>query len=164
MSTSAHPNHVVRGNRPPGKGRGASNTNDRGNTDTRRARKAWLIETYQANVAYIKVTWGDGEVDVGAPSGFGCLDAESAVKFFRVEYGDEVSVEIMATCRCYRCGKLLTIDTVTVDKIFTKPEGGTYRTPTQDRREKATNIRPACNDCNSTTGAAIASQSRSKKK
>lgn len=67
-------------------------------------------------------------------------------------------------CRCYRCGTLLTIDTVTVDKIFTRPEGGTYRTPTQDRREKATNCRPACNDCQITTGAPLASQSRSKKK
>lgn len=152
MSTSAHPNHVVKGNRLPGKGRGASNTNDRGNTDQRRARKAWLVETYRADVdqhdldAFMtKVEyWWDHDV-VGSDRV--CLLGTG-----------------VPACRCYRCGRLLTIETVTIDKIFTKPEGGTYRSPVQDRREKVTNIRPACTDCNSITGAALASQNRSKKK
>jgi hypothetical protein len=47
-------------------------------------------------------------------------------------------------CRCYRCGKLLTVDTVTADRIKPGCQGGTYR------RE---NLRPACLSCNSITGA-----------
>lgn len=50
------------------------------------------------------------------------------------------------TCRCYRCGELLTIATVTVDRIVPGCRGGSYR------RE---NIRPACATCNSETGGAI---------
>lgn len=166
MSTSAHPNHVVKGNRPPGKGRGASNTNDRGNTDTRRARKAWMIEAYRADRdlkffprSVDAPAWVDSqtpylgghrfETYVITPEGITC---------------DVPLGEGEPACRCYRCGTLLTIDTVTVDKIFTRPEGGTYRTPTQDRRERATNCRPACNDCQIITGAPLAAQSRSKKK
>jgi hypothetical protein len=47
-------------------------------------------------------------------------------------------------CRCYRCGALLTADTVTVDRITPGCQGGTYA---------RTNIRPACGTCNSQTGA-----------
>lgn len=46
-------------------------------------------------------------------------------------------------CRCYRCGCLLTVDTVTVDRIKPGCRGGTYRRD---------NIRPACGPCNSETG------------
>jgi len=49
-------------------------------------------------------------------------------------------------CRCYRCGVLLTVDTVTVDRIVPGAHGGTYR---------RNNIRPACGPCNSETGASI---------
>lgn len=49
-----------------------------------------------------------------------------------------------AACRCYRCGKLLTESTVTVDRIVPACRGGTYRRG---------NIRPACAKCNSETGA-----------
>lgn len=48
------------------------------------------------------------------------------------------------TCRCYRCGLVLTGDTVTVDRIVPGAKGGTY---------KRSNIRPACGTCNSATGA-----------
>lgn len=50
-------------------------------------------------------------------------------------------------CRCYRCGELLTIDTVTVDRIIPACLGGTYR---------RNNIRPACGPCNSETGGKLA--------
>jgi 5-methylcytosine-specific restriction endonuclease McrA len=50
-------------------------------------------------------------------------------------------------CRCYRCGTLLTVETVTVDRIIPGCMGGTYR------RE---NIRPACGTCNSATGGILA--------
>lgn len=49
-------------------------------------------------------------------------------------------------CRCYRCGQLLTVDTVTVDRIRPGCQGGTYRRD---------NIRPACGTCNSSTGATV---------
>lgn len=49
------------------------------------------------------------------------------------------------TCRCYRCGDVLTAETVTVDRIIPGCQGGTYRRD---------NIRPACSGCNSETGGA----------
>ncbi len=49
-------------------------------------------------------------------------------------------------CRCYRCGKLLTADTVGVDRIIPGCQGGTYR---------RNNIRPACGPCNSITGGSV---------
>jgi 5-methylcytosine-specific restriction endonuclease McrA len=48
------------------------------------------------------------------------------------------------TCRCYRCGTVLSSATVTVDRIVPGARGGTYR---------RNNIRPACAFCNSSTGA-----------
>lgn len=83
--------------------RGPSNRNARGGSKDRRRRKAWLVETYRANV--------------------------------------DVNGEM--ACRCYRCGVLLTVETVTVDRIKPAVKGGTYR------RE---NCRPACSPCNSETG------------
>lgn len=49
-------------------------------------------------------------------------------------------------CRCYRCGDLLTMGTVTVDRIIPGCKGGTYR---------RNNIRPACTRCNSETGGSL---------
>jgi hypothetical protein len=73
----------------------------RGDSRARRNRRAWLLETFRADVD---------------------LDGEPA-------------------CRCFRCGILLTIETLTVDRIEPGRDGGTYR------RE---NIRPACQPCNVT--------------
>ncbi len=53
------------------------------------------------------------------------------------------------TCRCYRCGVVLTEDTLTVDRIVPGALGGKYR------RE---NVRPACSGCNSETGGAVRSE------
>lgn len=50
------------------------------------------------------------------------------------------------TCRCYRCGELLTEATVTVDRIVPGCRGGRY---------VRGNIRPACAHCNSETGGAV---------
>ncbi len=47
------------------------------------------------------------------------------------------------TCRCYRCGWVLSEETITVDRIVPGALGGKYV------RE---NIRPACAECNSETG------------
>lgn len=49
-------------------------------------------------------------------------------------------------CRCYRCGVLLDLDTVTVDRIKPGCQGGRY---------VRNNIRPACAVCNSETGAKV---------
>jgi 5-methylcytosine-specific restriction endonuclease McrA len=54
--------------------------------------------------------------------------------------------DVAGKCRCYRCGELLTAETVTVDRIVPGCLGGRYV------RE---NIRPACIDCNTETGSAL---------
>lgn len=59
---------------------------------------------------------------------------------------DEFVDGVIETCRCYRCGKLLTVKTVTVDRIVPGCHGGTYR---------RNNIRPACGTCNSATGSLV---------
>lgn len=59
--------------------------------------------------------------------------------------------DVPGCCRCYRCGELLTVDTVTVDRIVPGCQGGTYRRD---------NIRPACGTCNSSTGALLARRGR----
>lgn len=61
------------------------------------------------------------------------------VRAYQSDYGS-------GWCRCYRCGALLTVDTVTVDRIIPGARGGTYR---------RNNIRPACARCNSETGGAV---------
>jgi hypothetical protein len=52
----------------------------------------------------------------------------------------------LPACRCYRCGILLTLNNVTVDRIIPGCQGGSYRRG---------NIRPACSSCNSETGGRI---------
>lgn len=104
--------------------RGTTNRNARGGSVSRRRRREWLVETYRANVDLpdFMVVPADGRFEV--PLGHG-----------------------QPACRCYRCGDLLTVDTVTADRIKPGIEGGTY---------KRTNIRPACGHCNSQTGQALA--------
>lgn len=108
---------------PPLARRGTSNANVRGSSETRRRRREWLVETYRANrdVTIIRLVAGtELVVDVN----LGTEGAQSA-------------------CRCYRCGLLLTVDTVTVDRILPGCRGGSYRRD---------NIRPCCSGCNSETG------------
>lgn len=83
--------------------RGTSNRNERGSSEDRRRRRAWLVETFRANV------------DVQPGSQF--LNVTNAVPC-----GEGIPV-----CRCYRCGLLLTASTVTVDRIIPGAHGGTYR-------------------------------------
>jgi hypothetical protein len=102
--------------------RGTTNRNARGGSDSRRRRREWLVTCYRANrdVITIDLPYGPVVVDVDP----GTEGAQPA-------------------CRCYRCGVLLTVDTVTVDRIKPGCQGGTYRRD---------NIRPACGPCNSETG------------
>lgn len=102
--------------------RGTTNGNVRWNTDYRRRRREWLIETYRADVDAAWPSIGPDRQSVEAGHG------EPA-------------------CRCYRCGVLLTVQTVTADRIIPGCKGGTYR---------RNNIRPACARCNSETGGALA--------
>ncbi len=64
-------------------------------------------------------------------------------------YAADVALDGHQACRCYRCGKLLRVETVTVDRIVPGCRGGTYR---------RNNIRPACSRCNTVTGAVTRSK------
>jgi hypothetical protein len=83
--------------------RGTSNSNARGSSRDRAARRRYLVRAYESNIG----------------PGF---------------------------CRCYRCGLVLSENTVTVDRIKPGAKGGRY---------VRTNIRPACAGCNSETGGAV---------
>lgn len=117
--------------------RGTTNRDARGSTEDRRRRRAYLVATYRANRDV-------GAVDIRA--GWAVL----GTRLFPVPLGDG-----QPACRCYRCGELLTVDTVTVDRIIPGCEGGTYR---------RNNIRPACGSCNSETGGALASRPKRRTK
>jgi hypothetical protein len=102
--------------------RGTTNGNTRGSSADRERRRAWLVDTFRADLDVLVVRLGNGtEIHLDTVAGRG-----------------------QPACRCYRCGKLLTVDTVTVDRIIPGCQGGTYR---------RSNIRPACARCNSSTGA-----------
>jgi hypothetical protein len=103
--------------------RGTTNGNARGSAESRRRRREWLVKTYRANVD-LRPGWStEGPIYVEIPLGTG-----------------------LPACRCFRCGFLLTVNTVTVDRIVAGCHGGTYR---------RNNIRPACLKCNSETGGAL---------
>lgn len=53
-----------------------------------------------------------------------------------------ISAEIPGQTRCYACGTLLDVDTVTIDRIIPGCRGGKYVDE---------NIRPACSPCNTAT-------------
>lgn len=116
--------------------RGTSNGNARGSAESRRRRREWLVETYRADVDLLLTPIGSvfGTVTIG----------------FEHESWAPDATRVKA-CRCYRCGNLLTVETVTVDRIKPGCLGGTYRRD---------NIRPACGRCNSETGGALGAARR----
>lgn len=132
--------------------RGSTNRDARGSSHTRRARRAWLCETFAADVV-LSAVW--------IPEGAGWTPVVVRAEAVPVVTGYAATVEL-PTCRCYRCGALLHGDhdgdpdaglppvaaTVTVDRI--KP-GGTYARG---------NIRPACGPCNEKTGGALGAARR----
>lgn len=105
--------------------RGTTNRNQRGSAEGRRRRRQYLVDTYRANVD------ADTYLDLGAN---------------RQVLGSVPLGEGQPACRCYRCGALLIVETVTSDRIIPGCLGGTYR------RE---NIRPCCVGCNSSTGGSL---------
>lgn len=93
--------------------RSSSNGNESGSAEDRRRRRVWLVETFRADVDVFVTdvyTWVEMPLGHASPA-----------------------------CRCYRCGILLTVNTLTVDRIIPGKKGGTYR---------RNNIRPACGPCN----------------
>lgn len=106
--------------------RGTTNRNARGSVYDRAARRAWLLSTFRADHDVIEIVLADGQEPLSVAVAHG--EGELA-------------------CRCYRCGRLLTDRTLTVDRIRPGCDGGTYA---------RTNIRPCCSGCNSETGGALA--------
>ncbi|MFA5387327.1 MAG: HNH endonuclease [Candidatus Paceibacterota bacterium] len=105
--------------------RGTSNSNLRGNSTDRRRRREWLVSNFRAEVDAI--VWIDGTLKA-APLGAG-----------------------MPVCRCYRCECLLTVTSVSVDRIIPGALGGKYI---------RSNIRPACELCNSETGGLLGAEQK----
>lgn len=126
----------------------------RGNTRDRRQRKAYLVQAYRADTDVVITVDVDGEVLQHDPGFFSLAD----ILELAGENASYVSVEQVAACRCYRCGRLLSIEggNITADRIVPGcvktreyPDGGTY-----ERK----NIRPACGGiggCNESTGGAL---------
>lgn len=151
--------------------RGTSNGNQRGSATSRRNRKLFLLKTYLADVRGIRVTYADRPMK-HLPT---ALVGTSETFFPRPDdfpkvWGSKVStmqvhryivrIEEVPCVRCYRCGGILTFETMTVDRIVPGckktakyPKGGTYS------RE---NIRPACGKCNSDTGGRLAKGGKEK--
>lgn len=118
--------------------RGTSNKNKRGSSYDVRRRKEYLLKTYAADWPLVRVTWAvTGETTVEA--------YVVTVEALRA-YEGVLEAEEVPTARCFRCGALVWFETISVDKIVPDCKGGTYR------RE---NIRPACDDCQTTTGNQI---------
>lgn len=118
--------------------RGTTNGNARGNSRDRLARRQYLVATYRADVDVSVSNWTHD--NAGLPD----------VQRYNPRL-DTCGYHREPACRCYRCGVLLSVATVTVDRIVPGRDGGTYR---------RTNIRPACGGCNSTTGGALARRPR----
>lgn len=110
--------------------RGTSNGNARGNSRDRAARRHWLVTAWRADVDYGRL--------VHIPDDGGAVQTAG---YISVPLGTGTPA-----CRCYRCGTLLTEQTVTVDRIVPGCKGGRY---------VRGNIRPACAGCNSETGGGL---------
>lgn len=111
----------------------------RGNVTDRQRRKLYLLETYVADVVLVQFDYEDAPRVVSLDN----------VRFYEGG-GDCV---ILPACRCYRCGKPLSIYTVTVDRIKPGYLGGTYRRD---------NIRPSCSDCANKQGAELSVKARNR--
>lgn len=129
--------------------RGTSNSNKRGSSEQRRRRREYLVETYRADVDLITHYLRDPEGSlVQEVQGIAPADQWA-------EYDGDTEIKVEQVCRCYRCGALLTVNTVTVDRIKPGCQGGTYR------RE---NIRPSCPGCMSRTRGKLGAAQRAKKR
>lgn len=107
--------------------RGTTNGNSRGGSDDRRARRAWIVLTYESNVPGYCRCYRCGVLlynpDALEPSVF-------VGRIGEIVINSTVTVELAYP--------------LTIDRIVPGCRGGTYR---------RNNIRPACGTCNSETGA-----------
>ncbi len=130
--------------------RGTTNRNARGGSEDRRRRREWLVMEFRADrdVVYI---WDvkNGADPEGDPTWI--TDSTSSAGLVNLQEKWGRVAKAFPACRCYRCGRLLTVQTVSPDRIIPGCEGGTYR---------RNNIRPACDDCQSRTGGALGAQRR----
>jgi hypothetical protein len=133
----------------------------------RRNRKLYLLKTYPADVKGIRVTYDKphyvydtvakrnvmGLKETWFPDPQNFVSVWNSQCRVMEQHGSVVQIEEVPCTRCYRCGGILTFETLTVDRIVPGckktaryPRGGTYV------RE---NIRPACGGCNSDTGGPL---------
>lgn len=122
----------------------------RGNVTDRHRRKLYLLETYRADVDGITIQFRfNGSTDVW----FAKSPRDQEIMLDQL--ADDTNIDLLAVvpaCRCYRCGKLLTYDTLTVDRIIPGCKGGKYRRD---------NIRPSCSDCANKQGGELRAETRS---
>ena len=124
--------------------RSTSNKHDAGGPEKRLRRKHRVIERYRADVDVLVILFPSGLVLTYDPE-----HLERAMAL--AELDPPTIVMAVDAARCYRCGDLLTVETVTVDRIIPGCEGGTY----DDE-----NTRPCCGQCNSRTGGHLGVQRR----
>lgn len=112
--------------------RSTSNKHVAGGPTTRRKRHERLVQEFRADLDAVVL---DGRV-IGAAKPGANVEGQHTIE---------------PACRCYRCGALLTADTVTADRIVPGCEGGEYT---------EANERPACGGCNSTMGGRLGAARR----
>lgn len=105
--------------------RGRSNSNERGSAASRRKRKLRLIARYPARQLV-----------------HFCTPVQRLSDGALYPVHTTISCPVEGKTRCYACGALLDIDTVTVDRIIPGAKGGRYVDE---------NCRPACSPCNTAT-------------
>ncbi len=108
--------------------RGTTNKNARGNSHDRRARKAWIMREWRARELRSFVTPTMME------------DGTRGIAY------SMLSVPLPGKVRCYACGTILDVESVTIDRVNPGAKGGKYT---------RCNTRPACATCNSAAGATI---------
>lgn len=107
--------------------RGTSNSNVRGSSYARRARRAWLIVNYASDVPGLTRCYRCGHLLYNAD--------------------DPWLITVLRDGTFMIEGVSYAVRQLTVDRIIPGCNGGTYR---------RNNIRPACGGCNSETGGALA--------
>lgn len=135
--------------------RGTSNTNDRGSAEARRKRKTWLFEVWAADwdvLTFPEVLELQDAFEEDGLEGKTLLFPAMAVLHGIWVVAKGLGVPAV---RCFRCGDLLTWETVECDRIKPGCEGGRYQ---------KNNIRPVCGDCNKTLSGEYVKRRNAKRK
>ena len=118
--------------------RSTTSKNSQGNTEDRRRRKQYLLDTYRANV--------DLSPAVALAVDLGYVLEPWQRELLTVPVGEGIPA-----ARCFHCGGLLVLDEISPDRIKPGCLGGSYR------RE---NVRPSCLTCNLRLGGRLGAQRR----